>query len=133
MIPAFNEDGYLPPGVHPATLEEIAVRFGQESELRRAEMDSVRWMVDLAWQAGVQRIVINGSFITDALEPNDVDCALLIGADFPANPGSFEEFRRGFPFMTMDLLDQENFDVYINEVFASDRRDIPKGMVEVIR
>jgi hypothetical protein len=36
-IPPFNDDGYLPPGIDPATLEEIAVRFGTESELRQVQ------------------------------------------------------------------------------------------------
>ena len=35
MIPSFDEHGYLPPGIHPATLDEIEARFGRESELRR--------------------------------------------------------------------------------------------------
>jgi hypothetical protein len=34
MIPPFNDDGYLPAGTHPATLDEVAARFGHESELR---------------------------------------------------------------------------------------------------
>jgi hypothetical protein len=29
MILGFNDDGYLPPGIHSATLEEISARFGQ--------------------------------------------------------------------------------------------------------
>jgi hypothetical protein len=29
MIPPFNDAGYLPPGIHPALLAEIATRFGQ--------------------------------------------------------------------------------------------------------
>lgn len=82
MIPPFNENGYLPPGLHEASLEEIAVRFGQESELRRAQMQSLRWLVPIAKRAGVKRLVINGSSVTDIFEPNDVDCVLLIGSDF---------------------------------------------------
>jgi len=78
MIPVCNDDGYLPPGIHAATLDEIGTRFGAQSELRRVQMDSLRWMVDLAKRAGVQRIVVNGSFVTEKLEPNDVDCVLLI-------------------------------------------------------
>ena len=45
-------------------------------------MDSLRWLVDLARRAGVLRLVINGSFVTDVFEPNDVDCVLLIGSHF---------------------------------------------------
>ena len=74
MIPPFNDDGYLPTGIHGATLEEVAQRFGQGSELRRIQMESVRWLVDLARRAKVLRIVVNGSFVTDVAEPNDVDC-----------------------------------------------------------
>jgi hypothetical protein len=45
VIPPFTDTGVLPPGVHPATLTEISDRFGQSSELRRVQMESVRWMV----------------------------------------------------------------------------------------
>src|SRR4051812_10019285 len=83
MIPHYNDDGYLPSGIHGANLEEVAERFGQASELRRVQMQSLRWLIDLARRAGATRIVVNGSFVTDKLEPNDVDCVLLVGADFP--------------------------------------------------
>jgi hypothetical protein len=42
-------------------------------------MESIGWMIDLAVRAGVQRIILNGSFVTDIIEPNDVDCVLLVG------------------------------------------------------
>ncbi len=48
MIPAFNDDGYLPAGVHRATLQEIAARFGVETELRRVQVQSLDWLIDLA-------------------------------------------------------------------------------------
>jgi hypothetical protein len=72
VIPSFDESGCLPPGIHPGTLDEIRARFGQSSELRRVQMESVRWMVELAMRAGAERIVLNGSFVTDVMEPNDV-------------------------------------------------------------
>jgi uncharacterized protein DUF6932 len=58
VIPDFNDNGYLPPGTNLASLEEIAARFGQESEIRQAQMDSVRWLVATAKKAGVRRLVI---------------------------------------------------------------------------
>lgn len=69
MIPPFDDAGCLPAGIHPATLAEIESRFGLTSEVRRAQMDSVRWMVGIALRAGVRRIVLNGSFVTDIMEP----------------------------------------------------------------
>lgn len=56
MIPPFDENGYLPQGVHPATLGEVEDRFGRESEVRRTQMESLRWLTDLALRAGIKRI-----------------------------------------------------------------------------
>ncbi len=131
MIPDFNDDGYLPQGIHRATLKEIAARFGQESEIRQAQMESLHWLVDLARRAGVQRIVVNGSFVTEKLEPNDVDCVLLIGPDFPHDPAAEMELLAGLPFLNFELVDQEGFKHFTERTFATDRDLVPKGMVEV--
>lgn len=133
MIPDYNNDGYLPPGIHPASLEEIAEHFGKESELRQAQMESLRWLVDLARRAGAQRIVVNGSFVTDKLEPNDVDCVLLIGADFPRDATAEEELLAGLPFINLELVDEEGFQHFTKKTFATDRNAIPKGMLEVVQ
>ena len=83
VIPPFNDQGYWPAGVHVATFDEVAARFGAESELRRAQIDSLRWLIDLARRAKAQRLIVNGSFVTDVFEPNDVDGVLLVASDFP--------------------------------------------------
>jgi hypothetical protein len=132
MIPPFNDDGYLPPGVHAATLLEIAARFGKASQLRRVEMESIRWLVELARHAGVERLVINGSFVADRLEPNDVDCVLLVGADYPADPAADDELGAGLPFIDMKRVRADQFDLFVHEIFATDRDRVPKGMIEVI-
>ncbi len=132
MIPPFDDAGCLPPGVHRASLAEVEARFGVQSELRRVQMESVRWMVDLARRAGVQRIVLNGSFVTDIMEPHDVDCVLLIGHGFPADPVAEAELNAGLPFLDIALVGQPDFDEFVDEVFATDRFGTPKGMVEVV-
>ncbi len=66
-IPGFDEHGHLPPGIHGYTLAEFAERFGAQSEIRRVRSDSVAWLAALARRAGVLRLVINGSFVTNVL------------------------------------------------------------------
>ncbi len=132
MIPEFNEQGYLPPGVHGATLEEIAARFGRESELRQVQIQSLRWLVDLARRAGVLRIIVDGSFVTDVYEPNDVDCVLLIGPSYPNDHAADDELQKGLPFIHAEIVIQEVFDYYRNVLFATDRRNVPKGVIEVL-
>lgn len=132
MIPDFNENGYLPAGIHAATLEEITARFGQQSELRRVQMESVRWLVDLARRVGISRIVVNGSFVTDKLKPNDIDCVLLIVPRLPRDPNAEDELLEGVPYVSMELVDQDAFDQFTQRTFATDRNLIPKGMIEVL-
>jgi hypothetical protein len=132
MIPDCNDDGYLPPGIHPATLDQIASRFGRDSDIRQAQMESLHWLVDLARRAGVRRIVVNGSFVTDKLEPNDVDCVLLIGPDFPRDAVAEAELLAGLPFINMELVDLAAFQQFTERTFATDRNSVPKGMLEVV-
>ncbi len=131
MIPPFDDYGYLPPGIHQANLQEVALRFGQASELRRVQMDSLRWLVDLATRARILRVVVNGSFVTDIPEPNDVDCVLLAPPNFnPEDPAS-KDLLISLPFVSMQVVDQAGFDLFVNEFFATDRNAVPKGMIEV--
>jgi len=132
MIPPFDDFGCLPPGIHGAALAEIEARFGRESEVRRVQMESVRWMVDLAVRAGVQRIVLNGSFVTDIVEPNDVDCVLLFLPGGRRNRQALKELRKGLPFLSIAMVDQNDFDQLVNDFFANDRLGLPKGMIEVV-
>src|SRR6266566_439212 len=104
MVPDFTDAGYLPPGVYPATLDEIEARFGRESEIRLAQMESIRWLADLAARAGVARIILNGSFVTDIIEPNDVDCVLLIPAGPIKDRQAFRELRAGLPFLDIVIV-----------------------------
>ena len=130
-IPAFDDRGYLPPGVHSASLDEIADRFGRDTELRRVQMDSLRWLVDQARVAGIARVIVNGSFVTDALEPNDVDCLLLAPPDLGPDDPALAELLTDLPFISMQVVDQSGLDIFVNQFFATDRDAIPKGMIEI--
>jgi hypothetical protein len=90
-------------------------------------------LLDLARRAGVQRFVVNGSFVTDQLEPNDVDCVLLVGPGFPRDAAAEPELLAGLPFVNMELAEQDIFQQFTEDIFANDRRLVPKGMIEVIR
>jgi len=94
-------------------------------------MESIRWVVDLAVRAGVERIVLNGSFVTDIMEPNDVDCALLLADDYPRDTAASDELIKGLPFMEILRVDAEGFDRLVNRFFATDRHGVAKGMIEV--
>lgn len=73
VLPAFNAEGDLPPGVHRATLSEVVERFGQGSFHRNAVAARLIRLYELAVATGqLARFVVFGSFITAKEDPNDV-------------------------------------------------------------
>ena len=82
-IPEFRFDGYLPEGVCLASEAEIMFRFGSSSRRRRrlATLRLRRW-VELARLVGGLRLLIDGSFVTVKVEPEDIDAVILLPADF---------------------------------------------------
>src|SRR5689334_12885401 len=81
MIPPFRSDGYLPEGLHRASEAELTFRFGSTSTRRRRLALRVRRWIELSRQVGATRLLIDGSFVTDKLEPNDVDAVVLLPAN----------------------------------------------------
>lgn len=132
MIPGFDQNGNLPRGIHRATLAEIADRFGCGSETRREQMDALRWLVALAMRAGIERLLVDGSFVTRKRKPNDIDCVLLVGREYPRDVDARQELREGLPFVHIQIVDQAGFDEFANRIFATDKSGNPRGMIEVI-
>ncbi len=72
-IPALNEKGELEAGEHEATLDEVEAVYGSSSPRRQYLMQGLRDAAYSLSEAGVKSIWIDGSFITDKREPNDID------------------------------------------------------------
>ena len=87
----------------------------------------------MAHRAGVDPVVLNGNFVTDALEPNDVDCVLLMGAGFPRDRSAESELIAGLPFLELSLVNPVDFALLVDHFFATDRLSVGKGLVEVIQ
>ena len=81
MIPAFNSDGNLPTGVHWATWQEFAARFGTTPH-RQQLLKGLKSALDSLSKAGCQTVYRDGSFVTKKENPNDFDgCWDLTGVD----------------------------------------------------
>lgn len=72
MIPEFNEDGNLPPGIHHAGWDEIAARFGS-TPYRRELLQGLRAALAMLARAGCREAYLDGSFVTAAVAPGDYD------------------------------------------------------------
>ncbi|MGH9935029.1 MAG: DUF6932 family protein, partial [Blastocatellia bacterium] len=94
-IPELNEDGLLPEGVHDCTLDEIGVRFGrfQVTDRRIQLFEKLRLLVEEERQAGLAiEMIVDGSFVTDKLEPGDIDLLIVLPPDYNRE-GELAPFR----------------------------------------
>ena len=81
-LPQLNEHGHLPAGIHDASLDELTERFGQSQRRREILKDFHRYLAELQqWQVA-QAILVDGSFVTDIAEPNDLDLVLVLRDDY---------------------------------------------------
>jgi hypothetical protein len=84
MIPPFNQDGWLPEGIYDCTMDEAAERFGAfQTSDRRPQLwakltESVR---EVGIWDFIEGVLVDGSFVTAAAEPNDIDLVLVVSAN----------------------------------------------------
>ena len=82
-LPAFDEDGELPPGVYPVTLAEALARFGHGTLQRHVVAGRLAGIHRLVAATGhLARFVVFGSFVTAKPEPCDVDIVLIMADSF---------------------------------------------------
>ena len=84
VIPSFDERGNLPPGIHPATWDEIVERYAT-NERREQLIDGLRAAINSLHAAGCSRVYLDGSFVTDKDEPGDFDACWEAGSVDPAS------------------------------------------------
>ena len=89
-IPALDQQGLLPAGIHDCTLDEIKKAFGSFQQSDRRPRLFARLEMFLSEAKGAQlvaSVVVDGSFVTAKPEPNDIDLILELAAghDFAAD------------------------------------------------
>jgi hypothetical protein len=133
MLPPFDDFGNLPSGIHPCSVAELAVRFGSGSEEREAQISELLRFVEAAKAAGIRRLLVNGSFVTGKLCPNDVDLVILPGPGYPRQGRRLDSDELVWPFLQVIVAaDDGDFEAWASRLFATDRRKRPKGVVEVM-
>jgi hypothetical protein len=131
MLPSFDAYGYLPIGIHPATFAEIVERFGS-GLVRRETIKELSDFLDWAQAAGIRRLILNGPFVTDRLEPDSVGVVLLPGEDYPRHEPRMHAAACLWPSLTpLVAIDDEEFE----ELALTDLRGPPykrlEGVVEL--
>ena len=142
MIPAFNENGLLPAGVHAATFDEFEQRFVyfDVSDRRYRLFDKLQQLLHQARMSGiVRRILFGGSFVTTKPEPNDFDCIIVldpsvIGHELgPSvyNMVSRRAARRAFGGDVIPVIEDSHYYHEYLRLFQSTRGNERMGIVEI--
>ena len=82
-IPALQDNGFLPPGLYLADLDEIWERFGRTTERRRVLFSRLQMFVNAARQVESLRMFVGGSYVTAKAIPGDVDVVIWVGDKVP--------------------------------------------------
>lgn len=108
QLPAFNEEGMLPVGDHPLTLEQLAASpLVSGTDVGSATWDA-RWrgvlvdplgvLVEQLRRVGVDRIFVDGSFVEAKDHPNDIDGYFLCERDELLSGRLQEQLNRLGPY-----------------------------------
>jgi hypothetical protein len=74
MIPLFQDDGNLPPGIHEAAWYEVEQKFGTDHHRKRL-LGGLRRVLETLAAAGCRTAYLDGSFVTTKTIPSDFDGA----------------------------------------------------------
>lgn len=142
MIPEFDNDGLLPPGIHQTDLNGFRERFAifNRSDRRLRIFDQLERLVKEAKSATIiRRVIVGGSFVTAEPEPNDFDCVLVLDPGivgttlrpFEYNLVSRRMARRLFGGDVLPALqDSDALEEYL-EFFQTTRDGRRMGIVEI--
>ena len=93
-LPEFDENGNLPPRIYTPSLDDIVERFRGEHSLVRADRtQSLVEFIEFLRPFAIA-IYIDGSYITEKLEPGDVDLAVILPPTFNYNSAEGEKLLK---------------------------------------
>jgi Family of unknown function (DUF6932) len=132
LLPSSDKLGYLPPGIHSCEVDGLIARFGSGSAEREVETQELIEFVAWARLAGIVRLVVNGSYVTAKVSPNDVDVVGLPGPDYPRDESPISQQESRWPFLQVFIaVDDADLEEWSLKDFGTDRRRRVKGVVEV--
>jgi hypothetical protein len=127
-IPAFNEFGYLPPGIYETSWLDFMRRFAINLQRQRLATGLTAALRKLGI-AGCRRVLIGGSFVTAKQHPNDFDGWYeSFGLDLNIlDPLFLEDVESQMEVFGGTLFSPPSYEGF----FQTDREGRPKGVIEL--
>ena len=143
-LPTLLPNGYLPPGVHQATLDEIATYFGTATPRRQTLAGRLQELLALARATSrLHRAFIWDSFVTAKPFPGDLDVFLLMQTGFDQDFTSLPLEQRNLfdhgrarllfeadVFWATEVIGEEELGSWLS-IYQLSRDMVERGIVEV--
>ena len=137
-IPTLQGNGELPPGEHPATVDDVEAVFGSSIGRRRLLMRGLRVAIANFELSGVRMFWLNGSFTTDKNEPNDIDGCWEYTPNVDIKrldpvflgPRKAMKEKYGLDFFISNIAESES-GLPFPEFFQVNREGEPKGIIVI--
>ncbi|MGI8883223.1 MAG: DUF6932 family protein [Pyrinomonadaceae bacterium] len=143
MLPNYDENGFLPEAVWDCSLEELQTRFAafRRSDRRLklfAELE--KFLAEIIKTNWVKEIIIDGSFVPEKEEPNDIDIILALhkstaNIETPfwiENTLDRTRLAKKYKFDVMVVLDQSRkYQVNLDFFQQVRQSDLRKGVVRL--
>lgn len=132
MLPAFDNRGFLPSGVHRCDGKEFLQRFsegGKRSEFQRP----IRNIINYAASVQAESILVGGSFVSSRADPEDIDCVILFRVEkqIPAvRDGLVFDSKRLDVFFASK--DSREIQASFLRLFQTNKFDEVVGAVEIV-
>ncbi len=134
--PPVQPHGYLPPGIHPATWQEVAQRFSTNPH-RIALLNGLQAAASNLAGAGCVELILDGSFVSEKIVPSDydgcwdpthVDPALVdpVLLDFRERRKAMKRKYMGELFLSSSHAAPG---IAFRDFFLTDRNGVPKGVL----
>jgi len=135
-----TDEGFLPPGVHGATLEEVDERYGY-GKRRKELLRSFETALNQMRNCGVEWVYLGGSFVTEKPRPGDIDGCFDLTAKvdqklmfpfLPVNEANRAMVRLIYKmeFFPSQMIERDS-GVPFKEFFQRDLSGIRKGIVAI--
>ena len=144
-LPKTQSNGFVTPGIHRATLNDINGAFGKHTPRREHLMSRLRELMDRVTSTGrVKQAFVFGSFVTSKPFPRDLDVMLLMREGFDREFTSLAEPERSVfeherarllfeadVFWATEAIGAEEFTSWLS-VYQHNRDMVECGIVEVV-
>lgn len=149
----FDKNGYLPHGIYPMTYNEFKRIFGENSAKRKEILKVYeKFMLEIKNTGYFLNHWIDGSFVSKKENPKDIDTLTEFdGEKVDANKDTLRidylvynsksktnGLCHSWRVYRYPESDKEKYDVYLtvkfrilNELFGTDKNNIPKGIVHL--